>query len=92
MDIVNKEEGKQGEFLMKDKGKQIGIMSYTLSSGKMTIDHTEVDEEHEGKGLGKQLVKAGVAYARENKLKIDPVCPYAKKVFDITPDFADVLA
>ncbi len=92
MDITNKEEGKQGEFLMQDNGKQIGVMSYTLSPGKMTIDHTEVDEEHEGKGLGKQLVKAGVAYARENKLKINPVCPYAKKVFDITPDFADVLA
>lgn len=59
--------------------------------GKMIIDHTEVDETYEGKGLGRQLVKAGVEYAREHQLKILPSCPFAKKIFEITPAFADVL-
>ena len=92
MEISIKEDGMQGVFLIKDNGKQIGLMNYTLSSGTMTIDHTEVDEDHEGEGLGTQLVKAGVTYARENHLKINPVCAFAKKVFEITPDFKEVLA
>ena len=93
MDIKNKDNGKDGEFYMEDNGIQAGMMHYVLSgSGKMLIDHTEVDEAYEGKGYGRQLVKAGVAFARENKMKIVPQCPFAKKVFDITPEFADVLA
>ena len=67
-------------------------MHYIFSGpGKMIIDHTEVDEAYDGKGLGRQLVKAGVDYAREHKMKILPLCPYAKKIFDSTPAFADVL-
>ena len=58
---------------------------------KMVIEHTEVDEAYEGKGLGRQLVKAGVNYSREHEIKILPLCPYAKRLFDIMPDFADVL-
>ncbi len=77
---------------MEDDGKEVGLMHYTLAGpGKMIIDHTEVNEAYEGKGLGLRLVKAGVAYARENHLKILPLCPFAKKIFDITPAFADVL-
>ena len=67
-------------------------MHYIFSGpGKMIIDHTEVNEGYEGKGLGHKLVAAGVAYAREHQMKILPLCPYAKKVIDSTPGFADVL-
>jgi predicted GNAT family acetyltransferase len=38
-----------------------------------------------------KLVIDGVEYAREHKMKILPYCPYAKKIFAITPEFADVL-
>ncbi len=92
MEVKNKNDGKRGAFYIEDNGKEIGLMHYIFSGpGKMIIDHTEVNEAYEGKGLGRQLVKAGVAFARENKLKILPLCPYAKKIFDITPEFADVL-
>jgi predicted GNAT family acetyltransferase len=92
MQVKNRNDGKRGEFYIEDDSKEIGLMHYTFAGpGKMIIDHTEVDEEYEGKGLGMQLVKAGVAYARENHLKILPLCPFAKKIFDITPAFADVL-
>ena len=92
MDIKNKRNGEDGEFYMEGNGVQVGVMHYVLTgSGKMVIDHTEVDETFEGKGYGRQLVKAGVAFARKNKLKIVPQCPFAKKVFDITPEFTDVL-
>jgi uncharacterized protein len=92
MDIKNKNDGKRGVFYMEDGDKEIALMHYILAGPqKMIIDHTEVNETYEGKGLGMQLVKAGVAYARENHLKIQPLCPFAKKMFDITPAFADVL-
>jgi predicted GNAT family acetyltransferase len=92
MEIKNKNDGKRGVFYMEDAGKEIALMHYIFSGpAKMIIDHTEVNEAYEGKGLGLQLVKAGIAYARENHMKILPLCPFAKKIFDITPAFADVL-
>jgi uncharacterized protein len=92
MEIQNKNDGKRGAFFMEDAGKEIALMHYTFAGpGKMIIDHTEVNDAYEGKGLGKQLVKAGVIYAREHQMKILPLCPFAKKIFEITPDFADVL-
>ena len=92
MQIKNKNDGKRGVFYLEDDGNEIGLLHYTLAGpGKMIIDHTEVEEVYRRKGLGLRLVKAGVAYARENNLKILPLCPFAKKIFDITPAFADVL-
>jgi predicted GNAT family acetyltransferase len=92
MEVKNKNDGKRGAFYIEDNNKEIALMHYTFSGPeKFIIDHTEVNDEYGGKGLGKQLVKAGVEFARENNLKILPVCPFAKKIFSITPEFADVL-
>ena len=92
MEIKNQNDGRSGNFFIEDNDRRIGLMHYLLAGPrKMIIDHTEVDEAYEGKGLGFKLVKAGVEYAREHQMKILPLCPFAKKIFDITPAFADVL-
>ena len=92
MEIKNKNDGKRGAFYMEENGNEFALMHYIFSGpGKMIIDHTEVNEDHGGHGYGLQLVRAGVEYAREHNMKILPLCPFAKKIFDITPEFADVL-
>ena len=92
MEIKNQNDGKRGSFFMDEKNIRVGEMNYIFAGpAKMIIVHTEVNEAYEGKGLGMQLVQAGVAYARENHMKILPLCPFAKKIFDVTPEFADVL-
>ena len=57
----------------------------------MTIDHTEIHEKLRGEGIGQDMIKAAVEYARANGLKIKADCPYAKKVIERTPEFQDVL-
>ena len=37
------------------------------------------------------MVKAAVAEAQKNNLKIISLCPYAKKVIEKTPEFKDLL-
>ncbi len=46
---------------------------------------------NEGKGFGKKMVTKAVEFAREKGIKILPLCPFAKSVFDKTPEFRDVL-
>ena len=89
--IKNEERHHAGSFYVEEKGKRIAEMRYLIRHDVMNIYHTEVTPECKGKNIGFELVKTGVNFARENNLKILPTCPFAKKVFDRTPEFKDVL-
>lgn len=92
MEIKRGEHGRKGAFYIEEDGEWIAEMTYFRSSpGVITIDHTEVDETLRGEGIGEDLVRTAVEYARANNLKIRPVCPYTKKVIDATPEFQDVV-
>ena len=83
---------KKGSFFIEIEGKQEAEMTFVFAGeDKIIIDHTGVNPGNEGKGLGKQMVAQAVTYARENNIKIIPLCPFAKKVFYKTSEFRDVL-
>ena len=92
MHIQHEDDGKQGRFFIQDGGKDLAEMDYIWRGpDHITIIHTEVDGSLEGKGVGKELVAAGVAFAREKGIGIVPVCSYAKAVMERTPEYEDVL-
>ncbi|MFZ0074880.1 GNAT family N-acetyltransferase [Exiguobacterium undae] len=71
----------------------VGEITYSdTKGGKWIIDHTYVDPKHRNQQIGEQLVKAIVEWAREENIKLLPLCPFAKKEFEQTPDYADVSA
>ncbi len=93
MEVVNKRDGRDGLFYIEGGGVKIARMSYYFQKeGTFIIEHTEVNVDQEGKGLGRLLVKAAVDYARENQFKISPMCTYDKAVFNKTIAYQDVLA
>ena len=92
MQIQRDEHGQRGAFYIDENGEWIAELTYIKNDGTMTIDHTEIAEKLRGEGIGQDMVKAAVEYARENDLKINAVCPYAKKVIERTPEFKSVLA
>ena len=82
----------KGMFYLEENGHILAELSYTFAGEtKIIIDHTVVNPNNEGKGLGKQLVKAIAAFARENGYKILPICPYAKSVMEKSDEYKDVL-
>ncbi len=71
---------------------EAGKMFYSWAGEKMMIiDHTDVNPEFGGRGVGKDLLMKLVDFARENSIKIIPLCPFAKSVFTKTPEISDVL-
>lgn len=91
MKIQQDEHGKKGAFYIEENGEWIAELTYVKSGNKeITIDHTEVDESVDGKGIGKDLVAEAVKYARENNLKVKATCPFAKAVLEKNADYADV--
>lgn len=93
MKIEREDNGHKGAFYIEVEGKRSGEMTYTLAgTGRMIIDHTEVDDSLRGTGSGKKLVIAGVEHAREKGLRLIPLCPFAKAVIDKNPELQDVLS
>ena len=92
MEIIQENNERRGSFKAIEERKEAGVMTYTWAGPtKFIIDHTEVNEDFKGKGVGQQMLMKAVAYARTNHLKIMPLCPFAKSVFDKNLDIADVL-
>lgn len=93
MDIQQQQNGTKGSFLIKENNTILAEMTYSIAGDAlMIIDHTEVSDALRGKNVGYQLVKKAVDYAREKQIRIMPLCPFAKAVFDKKhEEFADVL-
>jgi predicted GNAT family acetyltransferase len=88
IDLENK---SLGAFYLYEAGVRIGEMVVSISGDNLTVYHTEVVPEAEGHGYAKQLLDAMVAYARENNLKVIPLCPYVHAQFKRHPnDYADI--
>ncbi len=92
MEIKQIEHGSKGAFIIEENNERLAEMTYSKAGDQLIIiDHTEVSDQLKGKGAGKQLVTKAVEYARSKGIKILPLCPFAKSVFDKTPEFHDVL-
>lgn len=84
--------GQHGLFYIDSSGIRQAYMTFDwVRPLTIAIVHTEVNEGNSGKGFGRKLVAKAVDYARENKIRIIPLCPFAKAVFDKTAEFQDVL-
>jgi len=57
----------------------------------LIIDHTDVNDQFRGQGLGRKLLNELVAFARGRNIKVIPLCPFAKSVFDKDLSIHDVL-
>jgi len=91
-EVQLKIEDEKGAFYIDINGKQEAKMTFVFAGDdKIIIDHTEVNPGNEGKGFGKKMLTKAVEYAREKGVKIIPLCPFAKSVFDKVPEFRDVL-
>ncbi len=92
MEINHRKEENKGAFIATENGAKAGEMTYSKAGDTLIIiDHTEVDPAFGGQGVGKKMVLAAVDFARENNIKILPLCPFAKAAFDKDATIQDVL-
>jgi len=92
LEIKHNDDGKKGEFYIGENHQHLAEMVYTWAGeDTFIIEHTEVDDSLRGQGVGNKLLDRAVAWAREKNLKIIPLCPFVKSVFNKDSSIHDVL-
>ena len=75
---LNMDENGQGAFHIMDGAEKIGEMVIGIAGNELTVFHTEVAPQAEGKGMAKKMFVAMADHARSNSLKVLPQCAYVQ--------------
>jgi uncharacterized protein len=80
------------EFVLRIDGERLGFLEFTRPEvGVMRIEYVEVSPQLRGTGLGRQLVAKAIDFAKEAKLRVVPICGYARAVITRDPAMAVTL-
>lgn len=72
--------------------RQLGEITWFEEGGVMKMNHTFVSDELRGQGVAKKLLDQSAEYARNNGLKMYPVCSYVVSAFDKSNEYDDIKA
>jgi len=73
------DDPEAGRLEIRVDGRRAGYTAYTRKPGEITFTHTEIEPEFEGRGLGGQLIREGLARARKEGVAVIPVCPFVRE-------------
>jgi len=58
----------------------------TFGADVLDLRHTEVPPSARGKGVGDELVRAALAYARHHELRVVVTCPFVRRWLQKHPE------
>ena len=72
-------------------GGSTAVAEYHRENGRVVFTHTFVPPEMRGEGLAESLVRAALAWARAEKLKVEPQSPYVARFIENHAEYSDLL-
>ncbi|WP_131106228.1 GNAT family N-acetyltransferase [Ornithinimicrobium sufpigmenti] len=92
-EITVTQNAEQHRYEAHLDGEVAGFAAYQLGDDVVVFTHTEVDDAHEGKGVGSSLVRGALDDVRsKGGHKVLARCPFVASWIDKHPDYADLLA
>jgi hypothetical protein len=85
-----RDNGERQRFELAVDG-HTAFSEYRSGEGVITMMHTEVPKQLEGRGVGSQLVRGALDIIRERGLKVVPRCPFVKSYIERHPDYTDLV-
>lgn len=78
-------------IIARENNTEMGFLEIEVKEGTVIAYHTEVYPAGEGKGWGKKLFEALIAFARAEQLKLVPLCPFVQARLKKNPEeYTDV--
>lgn len=93
MKIIEDIHEHEAYFYLEKDGNRVGQMDCSLNNEQLIIQETKAQAlpEIQFEEEGRLLLMYAINYARENNLKILPLCPFANSVFYKNPNLRDIL-
>jgi predicted GNAT family acetyltransferase len=70
---------------------QIAFADYRLQPGRLVITHVEAPPNLRGKGVAGRLMQGMLDQVRAARLKVLPLCPYARSWMQRRSDYRDLM-
>ena len=81
----------KGRFEIRLGERVVGLASYHVENGVMTLPHTEVDPSVGGRGIGSALVAGVLDAARERGVHVLPYCSFIRHYLHDHPEEIDLV-
>jgi predicted GNAT family acetyltransferase len=74
-------------YVIEADGAPVGHLTYTLTDGRIALNHVGIDPAWEGGGLGSQLAAYALQDARARGLEVLPHCPFVRHYIEHHDEF-----
>jgi predicted GNAT family acetyltransferase len=81
----------RSRFEFEEEGRTAYLEFETDDRGWLTLLHTEVPPQLRGRGIAGTLVRTAFEYARDNRLRVDVICPLAADYLRRHPEIKESL-
>jgi predicted GNAT family acetyltransferase len=78
-------------FELRVDGELVGWSEYRPAGDSVIVAHTEIDERHEGEGLGSLLVQETLDRIRASGKNVIPTCPFTAAYIGRHPEYVDLV-
>jgi len=69
---------------------ELSKLDYLLDEDMIVMTHVGVYPEHRGQGVAGKLTQVALEYAKENQLRVIPMCPYIASYIHKNPQYAEL--
>ena len=92
MDAVVRDDPDRQRYVVEVDGVIAGFAQYRVEGERIVFTHTEIDDAHEGQGLGSKLAAGALDAVRGRNLAVVPRCEFIRGWIDRHPAYADLVA
>ncbi len=85
------DERQRERYVIAVDGEPAGFAQYRDRGRAIAFVHTEIDDRHEGQGLGGRLVSAALDDVRSRGLAVLPFCPFVRSYIQRHPQYLDLV-
>jgi predicted GNAT family acetyltransferase len=84
VEVVNNRDARRFETRV---GNYFALIDYMQAGKNIVFSHTEVPTVFEGQGVASKMARTALDYAREQGLKVIPLCPFVASYIRHHPEY-----
>ena len=91
VNIAAHDDDQARRLTLSTGSRTLAFIEYYLFGHVAVVTHTEVDAQHEGRGLGAEMARRALERFRSENRQVVPVCGFFAEQIRRRPQYLDLL-